>query len=675
MPFFAIYLLKLSISVAVVYGFYRLFLQRLTFYNWNRWYLLGYSLLSFFIPFIDISQVLQQNQLSGTRLIEWVPLINSSPVSTIARIKAQSLFTVWDIAGMVLLLGMTIMLIRLLAQFISFRNMMRKAEFISGNDMKIFHVDEHIIPFSFGNSIFINRALHSENELQEIIRHEFVHVKQVHSIDMIWGELLCLLNWYNPFAWLLKRSIRQNLEFIADHKVLENGIAKKEYQYLLLKVIGNNQYSITNQFNFSSLKKRIAMMNKIKSAKVNLVKFLFMLPVLGIILVSFRKHIIQMDKDNNRAGTAKTVILTDTLPANKKLPDNVSGIDVDNNKATVTLTDGTKEEYDLSTASQKKAFWDKYGELPPPPPAPPAPPAPAPPPPPAADLQSPPAPPAPPAPPKLPEYVKRLSIHDNKATVWLKDGRVENYDLSVPSQKQKFENNYGKMEPVPTVPEIQEDNQVEPVAPVAEGGSEQASKIHAVSREFEITDKKAVLKLKDGTIEKYDLTNKTERKAFEDKYGKIYAVGSGNSYSPRATAYAVGSNNSYSPGASAYAVGTGRTVIAPMAARAGEMPLVVDDYGYTITGKEDVLITITKNTTRAQLDDFIKQMKEKGIELHFENINYNDGILTEVSGYMKSSDSHSNFVATDFSKLVLAMIKKGERTYFKVSVMEDKVSI
>jgi hypothetical protein len=547
-----------------------------------------------------------------------------------------------------MLTGMSIMLVRLLVQFISFRRMMRKAEFISGSDMKIFHVDENIIPFSFGNSIFINPRLHSETELQEIIRHEFVHVKQVHSIDIIWGELLCLLNWYNPCAWLLKRSIRQNLEFIADRKVLENGIAKKEYQYLLMKVMGNNQYSIANQFNFSSLKKRIAMMNKLKSARLNLVKFLFILPVVGIILVSFRKQILQTGNNSSPA------IATDTLPAKKKLPGNVEGINISNKKATVTLKDGTSEAYDLNSASQKKAFHEKYGELPPPPPAPPAPPAPAPPGPPA-----PPTPPAaPPAPPELPDYVKRISVDNNKATVWLKNGAKENYDLSVPAQKGNFEKKYGKFEPVPPIPSI---SPMPAIAPVAANGWEQNSKINAVSKEFEITDKKAVIKLMNGTVEEYDLTNKKERKQFEDKYGKLYA--------------AAGSNSAYAATPVAYVTGSGTTVIAPMTPKAGERPLVVDDYGYTITGKEDILITITKNTTRNQLDDFIKQMKEKGIELRFENINYNDGVLTEISGYMKSNDGRSNFVATDFSKLILAMIKKGDRTYFKVSVKDDKVSV
>src|SRR5690606_28434163 len=116
----------------------------------------------------------------------------------------------------------------------SFRKMRKKAGFVSNNGVSLYQVEEDIIPFSFGNSIFINRNLHTEAELQEIIRHEFVHVKQRHSVDIIWGELVCLLNWYNPFAWLSKGAIRQNLEFIADDKVIETGVCKKEYQYLLL---------------------------------------------------------------------------------------------------------------------------------------------------------------------------------------------------------------------------------------------------------------------------------------------------------------------------------------------------------------------------------------------------------------------------------------------------------
>jgi hypothetical protein len=186
--------------------------------------------------------------------------------------------------------------------------MKRKALLVRTGGLNIYQVNEKIIPFSFGKNIFLNHDLHKGDELSEIILHEFIHVRQLHSIDIIWAEILCLLNWYNPFAWMLKRSIRQNLEFIADQKVLDNGIDRKKYQYLLLKVVGNNQYSIANQFNFSSLKKRIVMMNKIKSARVHMLRFLFLVPLLAVILLSFRDGLSL----NSQSKSALPV--TDTLP-------------------------------------------------------------------------------------------------------------------------------------------------------------------------------------------------------------------------------------------------------------------------------------------------------------------------------------------------------------------------
>jgi beta-lactamase regulating signal transducer with metallopeptidase domain len=284
MPAVFIYLLKLSVSLGVVFLFYQLVLRRLTFYNWNRCYLLVYSLLSFLIPFINISPALQENELNNSTMVQWVPVLYNQSTDNPS-------LSIWNVLSFIVVAGMLLMLIRLLIQLFSFRRMMRKAKLISGDDINLYQVNESIIPFSFGNAVFINRHLHTEKELEEIIRHEFVHVKQRHSIDIIWCEILCLLNWYNPFVWLIRKSIRQNLEFVADNKVLENGLNKKQYQYLLLKVIGDNQFSIAQKFNFSSLKKRIAMMNKNKSAKMHLLRFLFLLPVLAVILVSFRKEI------------------------------------------------------------------------------------------------------------------------------------------------------------------------------------------------------------------------------------------------------------------------------------------------------------------------------------------------------------------------------------------------
>jgi len=503
MHFLPDYIVKLSVSLAVVYLFYYGILRKLTFYNHNRWYLAGYTLLSFLIPFINVSSVLQKNNWQQHDIINWVPVINPATVTVVPA----ALPTVWSIKEWIMatvILGILVMLARLLLQVFSFKKMLRKAEPVTTGNMNLYQVNENIIPFSFGNAIFINRDLHSESELQEIIRHEFVHVKQYHSLDIIWGEILCILNWYNPFAWLIKRSIRQNLEFIADNKVLENGINKKEYQYLLLKVIGNNQYSIANQFNFSSLKKRIAMMNKTKSAKRQLIRLLFLLPATAVLLLAFRSkwdagnktvtHDKTITKDNSVSVTglvtgdqtlqpiAEANIVNpasqeyDSTPPRDTFPKiNSKGYQliVKGNNVVIKNRSGkvvktvSLEEWE----SNEEKYENTYGELPPPPP-PPAPPMPPAPPaapgtpvaplPPAApaapgmpDMPAPPvppAPPAPPAPPKLPANVKRLSINNNKASIWLKNGQQENYDLNNAEEKEKFEKKYGKIPEPPTAP-------------------------------------------------------------------------------------------------------------------------------------------------------------------------------------------------------------------------------
>lgn len=288
MPLLIDYILKLNICLAVVYLFYQLLLRRLTFYNWNRWYLLGYTALSFIIPLIDIMPSLERRALQQNLMVQWIPAISFAAADE--RNFFETL-TYWDWAVAILILGSLVLLVRFLIRFYSFRKMKAKAQLISGQDTMIYQLDEPITPFSFGNAIFINTEMHSGEDLEEIIRHEFVHVKQKHTIDIMWCELLCMLNWFNPFVWMLRHNVKQNLEFIADNKVLQSGLDRKEYQYLLLKVMGNRQFAFTNHFNFSSLKKRIAMMNTIKSARVQLIKFMFLLPVVAVLLLSFRREI------------------------------------------------------------------------------------------------------------------------------------------------------------------------------------------------------------------------------------------------------------------------------------------------------------------------------------------------------------------------------------------------
>lgn len=458
----------------MVYLFYHLVLQRMTFYNWNRWYLISYTILCFFIPFIDVSFVLADNNWSKADIVRWVPIIENYQANVLADDNNSNSISAWNMISLLLVAGMSIMFIRLLVQLFSFRRLMQKAQSISDEGMEIYQVNENIIPFSFGKSIFINRHLHSENELQEIILHEFVHVKQRHSIDIIWSEILCLLNWYNPFVWLIRKSIRQNLEFIADNKVVENGVDRKKYQYLLLKVIGNNHFSIAPKFNFSSLKKRIAMMNKNKSTKMHLLRFLFVLPVLALILVSFRKEIGDTLTGNQKQGQIFPAASSDTIPDVTQPNSKGYIINVKDKKGECLLVIKDKSGKEVKrllltewNANQKK-FEATYGKLPPPPQPPKAPDAPsvpdAPSAPDAMEMTVAPTPPLPPVPVQLPANVENISITNNKAVVTLKNGQKESYDLSKPEQKDKFEKKYvGFVPSAPSAPAKMEIREV-PVA-------------------------------------------------------------------------------------------------------------------------------------------------------------------------------------------------------------------
>src|SRR5258705_2536731 len=114
------YLVKLSISLGIVWLFYQFVLRKLTFYNSNRWYLFGYTLLSFFIPFINLSPVLQKNQWTDSKAVSWIPVMDAYSSNEINSAPPYGFFTLWNVVCLVMVTGMLVMFIRLLFQLISF---------------------------------------------------------------------------------------------------------------------------------------------------------------------------------------------------------------------------------------------------------------------------------------------------------------------------------------------------------------------------------------------------------------------------------------------------------------------------------------------------------------------------------------------------------------------------
>lgn len=470
------YILKLSVAIALVYLFYITVLRRLTFYQWNRFYLLGYGLLCFALASVNIADFFIPQQTERS-FIQQIPVIafRDDPAT-------GSSFSYAALVQVIIAAGALVMLGRLALQLLSLYALRKKSTLIARQDISLYEAPGETAPFSYGNYIFINKSLYNDVSLREIIAHEMVHVRQRHFLDLLFAEIVCIILWFNPFAWLMRKAIKQNLEFIADDKVLQQGIDKKQYQYLLLRVMGNNHYSISHHFNLQSLKNRINMMNRIKTARVQLLRFLFLLPLAAILLLAFRKQVLN-------APEAMPVATSDTLPGYSVSVITPKGVPYaiayDENGKEISRTrlapePGSSDKEKTAFEDGLKKWQEKYGAIPPPPPPPsaprpprPMPNAPEPPQPPVPP--APPTPPAPPAevivtgyqltnispatvviPPKLPDNIESLNLvtrqekTNSKAgatgktevTITYKSGKKVTEDISTPEKKRAFDQKY-----------------------------------------------------------------------------------------------------------------------------------------------------------------------------------------------------------------------------------------
>jgi len=278
MPALLLYLLKVNIALVLFCLAYHFILRRVTFYHLNRLFLVFGTLFSTLYPFIDLNGLLSRHQaLADTYTVTVPAWIIATETS-----KLAPTFDYWQIPVFLFWTGAVVMMFRLLLQFVSLFKMHTSsvpARHVGVNFRKIESITQ---AFSFWQTIYMNPEQHSQEELEAILRHEQIHVKGWHTLDVLLAELSTVFYWFNPGAWLMKKAIKENLEFIADQHVVNAGIGKKEYQYLLLKVTATPELQIANQFNFPSLKRRIAMMNKKQSSLMHVARYAVLVPLMAV---------------------------------------------------------------------------------------------------------------------------------------------------------------------------------------------------------------------------------------------------------------------------------------------------------------------------------------------------------------------------------------------------------
>ena len=298
-----IYFLKVNGLIVLFYLMYVLFLRKETFFTSNRWYLISGLVLSLLLPLVTFTK---------TIWIEPEPIVyeNVKPIihSTFETIPVEETpfdWTLLVIGAYSAIVGLVLLKIGI--ELISFYIKIQKQNKQKEVDYTLVDSNSAENPFSFFSYIVINKEMFTEEELEHILTHESIHVKQKHSFDVLLGKVFCAIFWVNPIIWFYRKAMLQNLEFIADNETFQQIENKYEYQKTLLKVVTHqHDLSITNQFYQSLIKKRIVMLHTNQSNKRNVWKYATILPLLvGFMLLFQIETVAQVKENPQKSNVAK----------------------------------------------------------------------------------------------------------------------------------------------------------------------------------------------------------------------------------------------------------------------------------------------------------------------------------------------------------------------------------
>lgn len=313
-----LYLLQVNVGLILFYALYKLVCTRDTFFRSRRFILIVSLVLPFILPFIDVREWLEsRDRMIMLTHFDYSAVLPEIVVGSEVAETGSRVFVLSEWIGYLYLAGVVVLLVRLAVQAFSLYRLIVRMPEKEINGVRVKCLNDPSGPFSFFGWIFMNPAAVKEDEISEILTHEMAHVKQHHSVDVLLAEMVSICCWMNPFAWLLKREVRLNLEFLADRKVMEAGFATKSYQYHLLGLAYNHKYGLSNNFNFSHLKQRIIMMNKKKSNAAGHIKYaLFVLPAFALLVAGN----ISCSQDASQTEDAKEEVVAPVSPEAKEAP-------------------------------------------------------------------------------------------------------------------------------------------------------------------------------------------------------------------------------------------------------------------------------------------------------------------------------------------------------------------
>jgi len=295
---FLFYLLKSGCCLVIFYIFFKLMMSRSTFFRFNRITLLvglsGCTLLPLIelttteetflhTPLYAIHEILQSTeQVMSNPEEPGNEILLSEKNTEISSLNwiPVTLGTIYGAGALLTFVWLSVSPCRL-AQLIRMSEKKRYGNYI------LVIPRQPIASFSWGRYIVVSASDYSRQS-EEVLLHEMMHLRNHHTLDLLFMQIFLLVHWFNPVIWLLKRELQEIHEFEADNGVINTGVDATKYQLLLVKkAVGTRLYSMANGFNHSKLKKRITMMLKERTNRWARLKLLLAVPVMAGALYVF----------------------------------------------------------------------------------------------------------------------------------------------------------------------------------------------------------------------------------------------------------------------------------------------------------------------------------------------------------------------------------------------------
>ena len=292
---------------------YDLFLKRETFFQWNRAYLIGTYILSMILPWIKIEAL----KTEVTEVFQAYPAYlwntNDAALMTVGLEETTS-----NLPWMYMVFFGGVLLATLLFAFklLQIHKLRQAGEVRYFEDFTRIVISDSSLAFSFFKSIFLGDQVLKKKH-QNILDHELVHIRQKHSYDLMFFELMRIVGWFNPLVYVYQSRVSELHEFIADAKVAKTN-KKEQYELLLSQVFQTQNFSFINQFFKSSLiKKRIVMLQKTKSKKVWQLKYLLLVPLV-LVMLSYTSAGLQETASLSQDTSSEDAVIIEEIQAEIK---------------------------------------------------------------------------------------------------------------------------------------------------------------------------------------------------------------------------------------------------------------------------------------------------------------------------------------------------------------------